>query len=104
MKRITRDGAHERMSTDGRYEIKFVAQPHDLSLIGLVSRLNLAGFREVFEPREVHNFYFDTLRLSSYYENLAGTGPREKIRFRWYVRHQIYSWESFFVFLWNATR
>ena len=67
-----------------RYEIKFVASARDLHEVLRCVRVNRAGFREPYPPRQVNNVYFDTFDQFAYSENLSGASARSKVRFRWY--------------------
>ncbi len=67
-----------------RYEIKFTCPEPLLPQVRSWLRLHPAGFRIAYPPRWVNSLYFDTPGLLSYQDNLSGSGPRQKLRLRWY--------------------
>lgn len=69
---------------DYRYELKFVVDPLRLDHVRHQIRLNPAGFREAYPPRQVNNVYLDTYTLANYEDALAGISNRVKVRYRWY--------------------
>ena len=70
--------------TDGRFEIKFLADADAASLIAQHVRFHPAGFRKSFPERVVNNIYFDNELAESFAANLAGISERTKVRLRWY--------------------
>lgn len=71
-------------TTGLRYELKLVCDPHRLAQARSWIVLHPAGFVVAYPPRRVNSLYLDTLRLSSFDENLAGVSERQKLRLRWY--------------------
>ncbi len=67
-----------------RYEIKFTCPEPLLRQARSWLRLHPAGFGIPYPPRWVNSLYFDTPGLLSYQDNLSGSGPRQKLRLRWY--------------------
>lgn len=70
---------------DGRFEIKFLADPDAAPLIAQHIRFHPAGFRKSFPERVVSNLYFDNELADGYDANLAGVSERAKVRLRWYA-------------------
>ncbi|MBV1881139.1 MAG: VTC domain-containing protein [Pseudomonadales bacterium] len=70
-----------------RFEYKYVAKERDEYDIEHWITSHPAGFREVHEPRQVNNVYFDTIDFDAYSENLSGVSARQKYRLRWYGDH-----------------
>ena len=75
---------NEKIPTDARHEIKFVADATRYHELENWIRMNQAGFVSPYPPRRVNNFYFDTPDLFTFAENLSGTSARAKVRLRWY--------------------
>lgn len=67
-----------------RYEMKMEASRNSLPEVQSWVRLNAAGFRTAYPPRQVNSLYFDTLGLDAYNDHLEGVPERRKLRFRWY--------------------
>jgi hypothetical protein len=72
------------LNAEPRYELKLVCGPHLLPQARSWIRLHPEGFVVAYPPRRVNSVYLDTLHLSSFSENLAGTSQRQKLRLRWY--------------------
>ena len=71
-------------SSELRYEVKLVCDPHRLAQARSWIRLHPAGFGVAYPPRRVNNVYLDTPHLSSLNANLEGLRARQKLRLRWY--------------------
>ena len=67
-----------------RYEFKATADRFLLPEARMWLRLHPACFLTSYPPRQVNSFYFDTISLDSFGENLAGISARHKARLRWY--------------------
>lgn len=67
-----------------RLERKFPFANHQLAKANLAIQTNPGLFSKLYEPRWVHNIYFDSIHLKSYHENLNGISERAKTRIRWY--------------------
>lgn len=67
-----------------RYEFKLVCQESARAQVLMALRMNPAGLKPLYFPRQVQSIYFDTSGGKSLQENLAGISHRRKIRFRWY--------------------
>ena len=52
--------------------------------VKFVIKNNPAIFKEIFQPRQVNNIYFDSHTLVNYLDNIEGETHRKKIRIRWY--------------------
>jgi hypothetical protein len=76
--------SHSEPTTGLRYELKLVCDLHRLAQARSWIVLHPAGFGEAYPPRRVNSLYFDTPRLSSFDQNLAGVSERQKLRLRWY--------------------
>jgi len=81
------------MSSDYRYEIKFVLDNASLS-DAMQFLYNNTTVNKKYENRKVNSIYFDNLDFSSVRDNLAGISQRNKMRLRWYG-HQENSLPSF---------
>lgn len=72
------------MSAIKRIEFKF---PLRHGALGLVERNLVAAVPSLVRPypqRTVHSVYRDSLNHQDYFDNVAGTTPRQKVRLRWY--------------------
>lgn len=67
-----------------RFERKIPIYGYDLKVIEHFIRMHVAGFRKIYQTREVNNIYFDTASLDCGYANIEGYRKRWKIRIRWY--------------------
>lgn len=72
------------MSTNYRYERKFVFLPQAHKNVQMILKTNPSIFREIYSRRRVNSVYFDTENLRFFYENIDGVANRVKIRLRWY--------------------
>lgn len=73
-----------RLMENFRYEKKFLVPELDFYEIEFLVKQNPKVFSETFYERRINNIYFDSFSLGNYYDNLAGTSKRLKIRIRWY--------------------
>ena len=71
------------MSSDYRYEIKFVLDNAGLS-DAMQWIYNKTTANEKYLKRRVNSIYFDDVDFSSVRDNLAGISQRKKLRLRWY--------------------
>lgn len=71
-------------SSSFRYEKKFFVSQLSMHEIKFVIKNNPAMFKEIFQPRQVNNIYFDSHALLNYLNNIEGETHRKKIRIRWY--------------------
>lgn len=72
------------MSAIKRIEYKF---PLRHEALGLVERNLVAAVPSLVRPypqRVIHSVYRDSLNQQDYFDNVAGTTPRQKVRLRWY--------------------
>ena len=67
-----------------RLERKFPFANHQLSIANTAIQISPGLFSKLYEPRWVHNIYFDSIHLKSFHENLNGISERAKTRIRWY--------------------
>ena len=71
------------MSSDYRYEIKFVLDNSRLA-DAMQWLYNNTTANKSYDNRVVNSIYFDDVGFSSVRDNLSGITPRNKIRLRWY--------------------
>ena len=71
------------MSSDYRYEIKFVLDNARLS-DAMQWLYNNTTANKKYDNRTVNSIYFDDVDFSSVQDNLAGIAQRNKLRLRWY--------------------
>ena len=71
------------MSSDYRYEIKFVLDNARLS-DAMQWLYNNTTANKTYNNRQVNSIYFDDVDFSSVRDNLAGISQRNKLRLRWY--------------------
>ena len=71
------------MSSDYRYEIKFVLDNSRLS-DAMQWLYNETTASRTYDNRTVNSIYFDDVGFSSVRDNLAGVSQRNKFRLRWY--------------------
>ena len=71
------------MSSDYRYEIKFVLDNSRLS-DAMQWLYNETTANKIYDNRSVNSIYFDDVNFSSVRDNLAGLPQRNKFRLRWY--------------------
>ena len=71
------------MSSDYRYEIKFVLDNSRLS-DAMQWLYNETTAIKTYDNRKVNSIYFDDVGFSSVRDNLAGIAQRNKLRLRWY--------------------
>ena len=71
------------MSSDYRYEIKFVLDNAKLSE-AMQWLYNNTTANKTYDNRVVNSIYFDDVDSSSVRDNLAGIDQRKKLRLRWY--------------------
>ena len=71
------------MSSDYRYEIKFVLDNSRLS-DAMQWLYNETTAIKTYDNRKVNSIYFDDVGFSSVRDNLAGVSQRNKFRLRWY--------------------
>ena len=67
---------------EDRYEIKFTL--NEFGITHALSWLSQIGAKKKYQDRDVNSLYFDNLNLDAVRDNLTGTTPRYKVRFRWY--------------------
>lgn len=72
-----------------RFERKFPFNHLQLPLARISILSNPALFSVLYEPRWVHNIYFDSIDLKSYHENVNGVSERKKLRIRWYQKDNL---------------
>ena len=77
----------KKHSYPGRFERKYVLNKTNFELTPWI-KCNPLGFITAYPKRRVNNIYFDSEKLSCYWENEAGVGHRIKVRVRWYGKHQ----------------
>ena len=75
------------MSSDYRYEIKFVLDNARLADV-MQWLYNNTTANKSYDNRIVNSIYFDDVGFSSVRDNLAGTAQRNKFRLRWYVNQK----------------
>ena len=71
------------MSSDYRYEIKFVLDNSRLS-DAMQWLYNETTAIKTYDNRKVNSIYFDDVGFSSVRDNLSGIAQRNKLRLRWY--------------------
>ena len=71
------------MSSDYRYEIKFVLDNTRLADV-MHWLYNNTTANKSYDNRMVNSIYFDDIDFSSVRDNLAGIAQRNKLRLRWY--------------------
>jgi SPX domain protein involved in polyphosphate accumulation len=71
------------MSSDYRYEIKFVLDNSRLA-DAMQWLYNETTANKTYDDRVVNSIYFDDVGFSSVRDNLAGISQRNKLRLRWY--------------------
>ena len=69
--------------TDWRYEVKFVLDEVELSILENWM-FDCAFLNKSYENRIVNSIYFDDVQRSAVRDNLAGVSNRKKTRIRWY--------------------
>lgn len=67
-----------------RYERKFFIEDLNFDQVFSLVRQHPAIFQELYPPRYINNFYFDTPHLAYYNANVDGDMIRAKLRVRWY--------------------
>lgn len=67
-----------------RFERKIPICGYDLKVVEHFIRMHAAGFRKIYQTREVNNIYFDNSSLDCGLANVEGERNRWKIRIRWY--------------------
>lgn len=67
-----------------RYERKFKSYHLTPAVLAQQLRLHPASLRKIYPDRQIHNIYFDTATLSTYWDNVNGVAQRKKYRVRWY--------------------
>jgi SPX domain protein involved in polyphosphate accumulation len=72
------------MSSDYRFERKFLISNMSAFEIETYVKRNPQLFTEIFYKRQINNIYFDTIHFSNYMDNVKGSADRTKIRIRWY--------------------
>ncbi len=72
------------MSNHYRYERKFLIEDLHWSEIESYIKFHPSNFSEIFYQRFINNLYFDTVDMSSYWDNVDGVKDRQKFRMRWY--------------------
>ena len=72
------------LSGEQRYELKLVVEARLVNQARSWIWLHPEAFRVAYPPRLVNNLYLDTVELSHFNANLAGTAERRKLRLRWY--------------------
>ena len=76
------------MSTDFRYELKFVFDAVRAAEVSYWLQFGTTA-RKVYPDRLVNSLYFDDLEFSSVKDNLSGVSDRRKFRLRWYEDNQV---------------
>jgi len=71
------------MSTDQRYEIKFILDEGKLAEFTSWMYCH-TGAQVAYGSRNVNSLYFDDVSYESVRDNLAGVSDRKKMRLRWY--------------------
>ena len=71
------------MSSDYRYEIKFILDNAKLS-DAIRWLYNNTTANKIYDNRKVNSIYFDNVDFSSVRDNLTGISERSKLRLRWY--------------------
>lgn len=67
-----------------RFERKYqIPGPYSKNILPVL-KSHRAGFRALFQPRQVNSLYFDTIDLSDFFDNFDGISNRSKFRLRWY--------------------
>ena len=72
------------VTSDYRYERKFVTSELSKYHVESIVKTHPAIFSEIYQLRNVNNMYFDSFRLVNYSDNVDGSSDRIKIRIRWY--------------------
>jgi SPX domain protein involved in polyphosphate accumulation len=67
-----------------RYERKFLIPGITVYDVESIVKLHPAIFSKIYSQRFVNNIYFDSINLTSYYDNVDGVTNRIKHRIRWY--------------------
>jgi hypothetical protein len=67
-----------------RYERKFFIEDLTFAQVLSLVKQHPCMFRELYPPRYINNFYFDTPHLAFYNANVDGDMIRAKMRIRWY--------------------
>ena len=75
------------MSSDYRYEIKFVLDNARLADV-MQWLYNNTTANKSYDNRIVNSIYFDDVGFSSVRNNLSGITQRNKLRLRWYVNQK----------------
>jgi hypothetical protein len=78
------DTIYQLKKSEGRHEVKFIANARTVHLVDRWLGDNWAGFKPHWPHRFVNSIYFDDFIHSCYQENLSGATYREKLRLRWY--------------------
>ena len=74
----------KKVTEEWRLERKFPFYSHQYSQAKVAILTHPFLFISLYEPRWVHNIYFDSLDLKAYQENINGLSERSKSRIRWY--------------------
>lgn len=74
------------MSSELRYELKFITSEMHLFQARHWIRLHPEAFRPAYHPRQINSIYLDSPTLQNLNANLIGYNQRHKIRIRWYGR------------------
>ncbi len=69
---------------NSRYERKFYLQNFSFERAETIIKHNPARFTEIHQQRFINNIYFDTPKLTFFFDNVVGKSTRKKIRIRWY--------------------
>lgn len=67
-----------------RFERKYRIIHLDKYKVEQAINLHPAGFRKIFQNRQVNNIYFDTPDYQTFRHNIEGANQRKKYRLRWY--------------------
>ena len=86
---VNRDGIESRL------EIKSVLSPRAMNRL-LANMSTQTTFRQVFPPRWVNSFYYDTAHFDYLNSNLSGDAYRQKFRCRWYAQGELDSAEDIY--------
>jgi|TARA_B100002003_G_scaffold149988_1_gene139007 hypothetical protein len=71
------------MSKDLRYEIKFILDSHNISIVENWIKY-AAGCKKKYPNRWVNSIYFEDPMDTSIIDNISGNNNRIKVRLRWY--------------------
>ncbi len=67
-----------------RYERKFLVEELLPSQVEALVQQHPMMFYAPYPPRQINSLYLDTADMENYYDNVAGSEMRRKVRLRWY--------------------